>query len=50
MPQPPYPTHYWTRGCVDPSASLDAAVETQACAFRWVSNLDFPVTQPVLHA
>jgi len=50
MPQPPYPTHHWTRGCVDPRTSLDAEVRQQACAFRWVSNLDSPVTQSVPQA
>lgn len=50
MPQPPYPTHHWTRGCVDLSARLEAEVETQASAFRWVPNLDSPVNQPVPQA
>jgi len=33
-----------------PSASLDADVDIQVCAFRWESNLNSPVTQPVQQA
>lgn len=36
----------WTQ----PSARLDAEVETQVCTFRWESNLNSPVTQPVQQA
>ena len=50
MPQPPYPTHHWAGGSLYPSGRLYAEAETEACAFRWESNLGPLVTQPVPQA